>query len=240
MDEQSKEQIVLNLHEDIQKNANNSPKRSVVFMKKLTFGAVNAAILIILTIVLFNEVDFNQNTTPLDEKRSYTEGQQASNKQTDTDNGDSRDYIENTENTEGQTDSVPEPHSENVLEQFEITYWEVVESANSDGKVKDFDSKKALTGHFMRIMSPELARWHVETYFKEEDDGLYVIPTDSPTFFTEEKPYEVEKVDQRKYKVIQERQNEMIGHVKMIYILSFKEDKWIVEAIASEDLEEES
>lgn len=166
------------------------------------------------------------------------------------------DRIENTENQEQQpekeqnndkqkddqneTDTVSAPNGEKVLRDYKQTFMTIVDNTTDRGEVVNYESKDQLIDHFKEIMSAELANWYADTYFKEESNRLFIIPKDAPTWLKEDQPFEQTKIGDEKYQVIQERNNEMLGHVKMIYTLTFKAEKWIITDIKMEDLNQKS
>lgn len=158
----------------------------------------------------------------------------------ESNNSNEHDEIaDNQENTDD-TETVEEPDAEEVMTEYKRTFLGVLEHAkeNTDLKLTDFVTKEDLISHFKTIMSDDLAKWYAEAYFREEDGSLYFLAQDGPTWLKENEPYDVEKVNDEEYKVIQERDNEMIGHIKMIYILAYNGENWIVDEIQSEEIEE--
>lgn len=133
--------------------------------------------------------------------------------------------------------SLNRPKPEQVLDQYKDTFMYIVENTEKDGKLTDITSKDELVSYFTTIMSKDLAHWYIETYFRKDGDELFLKAMDGPTWFKSEKPYTLEKVSDQKYKVIQERNNEFLGHLNMIYTLSLKDEKWIVSRIDHERLD---
>ena len=70
---------------------------------------------------------------------------------------------------------------------------------------------------------------------------FYGKPTEAPVWFDETEAYTFEH-DEATASIIQERQNELIGHINMIYTFEYAEDDeaWQIEAIDSEELNDES
>lgn len=141
-----------------------------------------------------------------------------------------------------QDEVVQEPNVAQVMEEYKSIFLGVAESADEDGKVKELDSKNELIAHFTSIMSEDLANWFADTYFQEEDGELFIRAMDGPTWLEQDQAYDVEKISEKEYEVIQERENELIGHVNMIYVLAYSEteENWIVQDIQSEDLDDSS
>ncbi|UCZ51401.1 hypothetical protein LGQ02_10945 [Bacillus shivajii] len=202
-----------------------------IFMKKTVVALVSVALFAGLTFFLFSEIDFtgDDHASPGETNGQHGERDEI-NIGTDIDEGSIDDGNNHTSEEE-----TPEPEVERVLTEFEEVFMNVIENSDENGKVTNHESKEDLSEHFTQIMSPQLAEWHVETYFREEEGDVFVIPTDTPLWFDDSKPYDEVKENDETYHVYQIRENEMIGKVEMIYILTVDEGKWIVENIDSEE-----
>ncbi|WP_227936497.1 hypothetical protein [Alkalihalobacillus deserti] len=132
--------------------------------------------------------------------------------------------------------SLNKAEAEEVMNDYKSTFMEVAENADQQGKVANYHSKEELLTYFTSIMSQELARWFADTYFVEKNDELYIKAMDAPTWLDNESEFKLKKVNDQQYKVIQERDNEFIGHLNMIYVLLLQDEKWIVDEIQSEKL----
>ncbi|MBB5174237.1 hypothetical protein [Texcoconibacillus texcoconensis] len=138
-----------------------------------------------------------------------------------------------------QTERVQEKEVDDVmqvLDEYESIFMDIVDRAGEDGKVASFESKDDLLSHFTTVMSEDLAKSHVDMYFQEDGDELYILAMDAPIWLNEEEPYDVEEVSTEEYHVIQEHDNEMFGHVNIIYVLTFDGDNWVVDEIKQDEL----
>ncbi|WP_227939377.1 hypothetical protein [Alkalihalobacillus deserti] len=118
-----------------------------------------------------------------------------------------------------------------VLTEYEKAFQKVVNSTNDKLKQREYTTKQELREHFQHLMSGDLATSMVDTYFREKDDGLYVVATEPPTFLKEDQPFTLTKSSDESATVTQERNNEFIGHVKVDFTLTKKEDFWIIKDI---------
>ncbi|WP_100407416.1 LysM peptidoglycan-binding domain-containing protein [Bacillus solitudinis] len=125
----------------------------------------------------------------------------------------------------------------NVMTEFKKSFMDLADNSKKDGEITNLDSKEELVSYFTAIMSEELATWFADTYFREENNILYIKAMDAPTWLQTDQPFTLEKVNDTEYKVIQERNNALIGHVNMIYILSLKDGEWIVKNIEREEID---
>ncbi|QOR67170.1 LysM peptidoglycan-binding domain-containing protein [Cytobacillus suaedae] len=133
-------------------------------------------------------------------------------------------------------ETVPELDVIGVMTEARESVDSIFESRDENLKMINIESKQELVDHVRSFMSLDFGKWFAETYFKEKDDGLYLIPKDGITWLDTTIPYNVEEVNEREVRVIQERETEMLGHRNMIYTLHYDGDNWVVDTIDSEVL----
>ncbi|MBE4907633.1 hypothetical protein IMZ08_06155 [Bacillus luteolus] len=136
--------------------------------------------------------------------------------------------------------TVPNPDAEQIMSNYKESFMKLVEKRDKKGRLLNFSSIDEVMVHFQSTMSKELAEWYAETYFREENGKIILKAMDSPTWFVQDKEYSLVNVDERNYRLIQERNNELLGYVNMIFNLSFTEKKWIVDSIDIEHLDHEN
>ncbi|SDG92132.1 hypothetical protein SAMN05192534_10115 [Alteribacillus persepolensis] len=135
-------------------------------------------------------------------------------------------------------DSVPELSERQAaafLNEWETSFLSLVDEADSDQKIDSYETTGEVQQYFEETMSQELAAWMTDAYFTNRDDGVYVIAKDGPTWFEESQPFEMEKESDTRFLVTQERNNELLGHVNMIYHLVYQDGQWVVHEIESEE-----
>ncbi|WP_125907814.1 hypothetical protein [Bacillus sp. HMF5848] len=185
-----------------------------------------------------NPTTEEQATTETGNNNEQNDGVENNEEDSDGSDNESKDNDEKT----GETDKTNEDNTLtnetviNILPNLEKRFMTVVQSADENGKISNFSTIEELTRHFSEIMSQQVARAYATTYFQEKGDGLYVIAMDAPTWFKADEPFEISQEKGGTYTVIQEQQNEMIGHVKMYYTLVNTNGNWIVEDIRQESL----
>lgn len=152
--------------------------------------------------------------------------------QTDSDN-------ENSNQNENQSaDEFDKGRAEVVLTEYEKAFKKVVSYVDDQQKQKEYSTKQELIEHFEHFMSSELAQSWADTYFEEKEDGLYVKATEGPIFLQEDEAFSFSKTDGTA-EVVQERKNQLMGHVEMKYMLSKQKDNiWIVEQVQRNEIKE--
>lgn len=140
-------------------------------------------------------------------------------------------------------EEIPTLHQEQakeVLNDYQEKFMSVIENTEDDGTLIDYDSKEALKEEFMTVMSEDLADSFVSHYFEEENDKVYVVATEAPVWFKEDSDFSFEQVNDVEYEVTQDQSNELIGNVRMTYVITSTDDSWIVSEVRSEDLNGEN
>ena len=141
-----------------------------------------------------------------------------------------------TDYGEGQKAEGTVPDVIEIMTEARGTIDAIFESRDENLKIPNIDTKNEMVDYVRSIMSLELGSWFAETYFEEKHDGLYVIPKDGLTWLDINISYNVEELNEREVRVIQERDTAMLGHRKMIYTLHYDGENWVVDSIESEVL----
>lgn len=95
-------------------------------------------------------------------------------------------------------------------------------------KLVEYDTKEELIDYISEIANPHMAKQIVDNYYNKKEDGLYIIAKDAPTKIYPEKPYELDKIDDEKYNLVQSAEDNLRGKYKFTVEIVRKEDKWII------------
>lgn len=147
--------------------------------------------------------------------------------------------VEETEPEEEEKITLDEEQAQQVIKDFHDVFMNVIENANDEGEIIDYHSNEELKDEFINYMSEEQADIFVENYFEENDEKLYVIPMETPFWINEEEEFTFEQVSDLEYEVSQEIENELAGHLRLIYVITLRDEDWIVDAFHSEEMIEE-
>ncbi|WP_112181987.1 hypothetical protein [Paraliobacillus zengyii] len=192
-------------------------------MKKIIIGilaVVAIAVIIYFGITLFSS---NENNNTTDSTLSNEEEQAPTDEQND--DQEMEDFTDET--------------ALNVMKAYRQAFVTLIDSSDQDGLLSEFESINDVRNHFQEVMSGDLADWMTESYIEERDGQIYLIAKDSPTWLAEEEDFQTEEVAADHYTIIQEQQNELIGHVEMTYHAKWREDKWIISEIESVQLDQQ-
>lgn len=99
---------------------------------------------------------------------------------------------------------------------------------SDNGKIKDYNNKNELINHLSEITKKDIAKSYINNYYKEKEDGLYIIPKDGPTRIYKDKSYRLEKIDDQNYELIQEAEDQLRGKYKFTVKFTYKDNKWII------------
>ncbi|MCD8508591.1 MAG: hypothetical protein LRY73_00875 [Bacillus sp. (in: Bacteria)] len=246
MDEETKQRMEATISDEEKQTAFLvKGKEQITMFKKVAAVVLTVGVLLAVILILPNQLNWNQSTpsSPEDEERTQNDDevdQTGDDQKEEQDNGrepsDETKEDNDKEETKENDDTIPNPDAENVLRDYRETTEAIFESREDDLRIPGFDSKRDMVEHVNSVMSLEHGRWFAETYFEEREDGLFVIPMDGLVYLVEDEAYDVEQLSEREYQVIQERDSEMLGHIKMIYQLVYDGENWVVDSVDSEDV----
>ncbi|WP_408007316.1 hypothetical protein ACJROX_21855 [Pseudalkalibacillus sp. A8] len=108
---------------------------------------------------------------------------------------------------------------------------EVVQPTDENYKVEDFDTKKGLIEYLNQYVSEKVAKYYVDGLYQEEQDGLYIIPTELPPWIVKGEPSTMNKIDEGHYQLEQKNSSDLYGDY--VIKLNFKKtgDDWIIESV---------
>lgn len=128
-----------------------------------------------------------------------------------------------------------------VLTNYKDTFTELIDRANQGGRLEQFQSFEELREYLQSAMSDDLAQMFVDTYFRKSEDGAIILKAmDAPTWLDADQSFRLEEIANQKWKITQERNNELLGHRNMIYILTRDQENWIVDDVQSEEVKPEN
>lgn len=101
----------------------------------------------------------------------------------------------------------------------------LVQKIDDDYRVINFNSKEELLDDFEDVMSRDIAKLYVDYYYEEVNNKLYIVPTETPPWFDEEKEYDMIQLNDNQIKVVQENSSVFYDHF-IIEIELTLTDKW--------------
>jgi hypothetical protein len=106
----------------------------------------------------------------------------------------------------------------------------LVQPTDTNGQVNNFQTKEELLKEFEKITSKEVAIPYVDFYYLEEEDGLYIIPTETPPWFVAKNEYKIEQINESKVILTQENMVDLYGEYIIEVEFTYDED-WKISSI---------
>ncbi|QTN00153.1 hypothetical protein ERJ70_13110 [Sediminibacillus dalangtanensis] len=101
----------------------------------------------------------------------------------------------------------------------------LVQETDESYRVRSYNSINELTDAFTKIAKPSAAKKYIDYYYEEKEDGLYLLPAETPPWFQSEAEYEMIESGDGTVKVIQENQTELHGSYTLELELTY-DDSW--------------
>ncbi|SHN22950.1 hypothetical protein [Gracilibacillus kekensis] len=141
---------------------------------------------------------------------------------------------------EEQTPSLSETKAIEILNDYRDTFMEAIENTDNEGAIAGYETKADLKAELTTIMSDVLAESFVTHYFEEDNGKIYVVAMDAPVWFDEEQEYSFEQINDTEYEIVQKQSDELVGNVRMTYVITLEEDDWIVSEVRSEQISDDT
>lgn len=182
-----------------------------------------------------NKNDEEQNTDKSDETNENNSSNGTN--QENTNNEDNQSTDDQSSNTDAKN-SMDKGRAEAELNEYEEAFKKVINYTTDDGELKEYKTKDKLKEHFMHFMSSDQADELINTYFVMKEGALHVKAMDGPQFLNSDQPFEFKQGNNGNYKVVQEQDNQLTGHIQTTYTLTVNDGGyWIIEDVTSESLE---
>ena len=88
-------------------------------------------------------------------------------------------------------------------------------ATDSKNRVPGYPSLEWVRNTLMSTMTQPMAEKYVETYYREEADGIYLNSTSAPIWIQFDLPYELNEVNDDRYVLTQEHESMLHGHVEL-------------------------
>ncbi|WP_053218821.1 hypothetical protein [Virgibacillus senegalensis] len=101
----------------------------------------------------------------------------------------------------------------------------LVQETEENYRVTAYSSIDELTEAFSRVATPDAVKKYIDYYYTEKEDGLYLLPAETPPWFQSEAEYEMIETGDGTVKVIQDNQTDLQGSYTLELELTF-DDNW--------------
>jgi len=106
----------------------------------------------------------------------------------------------------------------------------LVQAVDDDYKVIHFDHIDDLVDELASISTHEIAQTFIGYYYKDKNDGLYIIPTETPPWFMADQPYDVVQLNQDQVQLAQTNETDFYGTYTIELELTYQ-DGWKITEI---------
>lgn len=128
-------------------------------------------------------------------------------------------------------------------EQKELTHDEIVsltdtfmellvQEIDDHYRVEKFDTKEELLKAFTPYIKKEAVQPYIDFYYEEKEDGLYILPTETPPWFENKTEYDKETLDNGNVQVTQQNENALYGKYTIIIEFEYIDGTWKIANIS--------
>ncbi|QGH34272.1 hypothetical protein GI584_09650 [Gracilibacillus salitolerans] len=109
----------------------------------------------------------------------------------------------------------------------------LVQEIDDHYKVEQFDTKEELLNAFEPYVVKEAVQPYIDYYYEEKEDGLYIVPTETPPWFEKKEDYKKESED-NKVRITQSNENELYGPYTIEIVFEKVDGTWKIANISHE------
>lgn len=100
---------------------------------------------------------------------------------------------------------------EEIVSLMELFMNQLVQKTNDNYQVLNYNSKQELIERFMEFTSYDVAKKFIDFYYKENENKLFIVPTETPPPFEKDSSYEQEQIADDHIRIVQENTEELYG-----------------------------
>lgn len=108
----------------------------------------------------------------------------------------------------------------------------VVQKTDNQYKVENFSSKEEMSNHLQGVASEELSNKITDFYYEEKDGALYLKPTELFPWVEYENDYDVKKVNEFEYQLVQSNESDLYGNYTIEINFEYVNNDWIIQNFA--------
>ncbi|CQR48200.1 hypothetical protein BN1058_02552 [Paraliobacillus sp. PM-2] len=107
----------------------------------------------------------------------------------------------------------------------------LVQDVDTQYKVKKMQTKEELIRAFDYLATRDVVKTYVDYYYREKEDGLYIVPTETPPWFVENEPYQKKWIKDNICLITQHNQSDLYGDYVINIEMTYKQEKWKITKI---------
>ncbi|WP_088105604.1 hypothetical protein [Halalkalibacter urbisdiaboli] len=106
-------------------------------------------------------------------------------------------------------------------------------SVDDQMKVQEYATKDEFFQSFSNIASRECVEEYYGYLFTEEDDGLYLLASETPVWVNVEDDFALNEISSEHYVLVQNSSNELYGKYEISISFDYKDGHWLINTIES-------
>src|SRR5699024_10586467 len=148
-------------------------------------------------------------------------------------------YAKHVNGNEQTIDTVEKTPNEKLIqrEQEELTHEQIVDLTDTfmellvqeiddHYRVVRFETIEELMDAFTPYITKEAVQPYIDFYYEEKEDGLYLLPTETPPWFENEVEYDKETLDNGNVRVTQHNENALYGKYTIMIDFEYNDGTW--------------
>ncbi|GGD14863.1 hypothetical protein [Pontibacillus salipaludis] len=191
-----------------------------------------------------NEEEGQKESTQMSEEhQANKEKKETISSQDDTENTSKENASKNTNDSgssESNTSDQPtlsKKEAKQVALDYEEAITHTIKVMEDDNEENDYTSTSEITSYYKETMAEELATSNAEELFWTRDGKFQVKPRDGGLTLQPEQPFTLNELGDQTYEIVQERNNELIGHIKAHFKLTHNGNRWVMQEVTREELQ---
>ncbi|WP_017470924.1 hypothetical protein [Amphibacillus jilinensis] len=134
-------------------------------------------------------------------------------------------------------ESLSDDQANQIIIDYRSAYEEIINDQDDSQYLTTFESLDDIDRHLTTIMTDQHAQSVKDMYVQEHDDGIYLVPMDGVVLIDPEENYAIEEISENHYTITQQKTNEIVGHVELIYHVEWVEEQWLVADVQQHEIE---
>lgn len=107
----------------------------------------------------------------------------------------------------------------------------LIQPTDQNYRVLNFKTKAQLVEDFSHIATASGVQPFIDFYYKEKEDGLFIVPTETPPWVDENNDLTIEQTDQKAV-VTQQNENELDSNYQITLTFIKKNKQWLIDQIS--------
>ncbi|WP_335871628.1 M15 family metallopeptidase [Bacillus sp. 2205SS5-2] len=123
----------------------------------------------------------------------------------------------------------PETPAEPPVNELVTSFYEsIIQETDEQYVVKKFSSKTELVQYLVQYAKKGFAQSLVDTYYKEENGKLKLVPQEAIPHIDPTLPFQLNKINETEYQVTQDQQDELFGSYTIEASFEVDGDHWVI------------